>query len=93
MVKMDSTHAQSTADAQAGPFQGVVRAKGTLWIASAHAYPVDFHVAGRLVQMTRSKMPWMACKECKKIGPLRNYVANNSKTLVLITTNQKLHVS
>ena len=30
-----------------GPFQGVVRAKGTLWVASAHAYPVDFHVAGR----------------------------------------------
>ena len=49
-----------TAERKKGPFQGVVRAKGTLWIASAHAYPVDFHVAGRHIRMAPSGMPWMA---------------------------------
>ena len=29
-----------------GVFNGVVRAKGHLWIASANAYPVDIHIAG-----------------------------------------------
>ena len=56
-----SVAAASRADVQKG-FQGVVRAKGTLWIASAHAYPVDFHVAGRHIRMAPTGTPWMAAR-------------------------------
>jgi len=30
-----------------GPLNGVVRAKGRLWIASACSYPINMHIAGR----------------------------------------------
>jgi len=46
--------------AGSGPFQGVVRAKGQLWVASAHSYPVDFHVAGSYVQLVPSGAPYLA---------------------------------
>ena len=31
-------------------FSGVVRAKGQLWVAFGHAFPVNFHVAGQQVE-------------------------------------------
>ena len=30
-----------------GVFAGVVRSKGQLWLAWGHAMPIDFHSAGR----------------------------------------------
>ena len=45
-------------DAQ-GPFQGVVRAKGRLWIASAHAHPVEFQSSGRLFNLSASDRPFL----------------------------------
>lgn len=41
-------------------FSGVVRAKGQLWVASANAYPVDFHAAGRHIQLVPSPRPYLA---------------------------------
>ena len=41
-------------------FEGVVRAKGRLWVASAHAYPLDFHTAGQHMELVPSAMPYLA---------------------------------
>ena len=43
----DASAGSADARASVGPFAGVVRAKGRLWVVSAHAHPVDFQVAGR----------------------------------------------
>eukprot|EP00931_Biecheleriopsis_adriatica_P028002 TRINITY_DN1674_c0_g1_i1.p1 TRINITY_DN1674_c0_g1~~TRINITY_DN1674_c0_g1_i1.p1 ORF type:complete len:634 (+),score=132.80 TRINITY_DN1674_c0_g1_i1:55-1902(+) len=52
----------------AGTFSGVVRAKGHLWMATAHSYPVGLHVAGRHVQLEVSE-PFIAeippCSDCE----------------------------
>jgi len=50
--KASSLHARA--------FSGVVRAKGQLWVASANAYPVDFHAAGRHIQLVPSSRPYLA---------------------------------
>jgi len=42
-----------------GPFQGVVRAKGRFWIASAHAHPIEFQSSGRLFNLTASDRPFL----------------------------------
>ena len=36
---------------ETGPFMGVMRSKGTLWLAYAHAVNVDFHTAGRQLSL------------------------------------------
>merc|ERR1711879_1106981 len=42
-------------------FAGVVRAKGQLWLANADACPIDFHSAGRQVELTPNvEQPWIA---------------------------------
>ena len=41
-------------------FKGVVRSKGHLWVASAHAYPVDFHTAGKLLSLEPLHPPYLA---------------------------------
>ena len=41
-------------------FKGVVRAKGQLWVASAHAYPLHFHTAGKLMQLIPFGEPYLA---------------------------------
>lgn len=38
----------------------MVRAKGQLWVASANAYPVDFHAAGRHIQLVPAPRPYLA---------------------------------
>ena len=40
-------------------FGGVLRAKGRFWIASAHAHPVEFHVAGRILSLEASQRPFL----------------------------------
>jgi hypothetical protein len=47
-----------------GVFNGVVRAKGHLWVASANAYPVDIHIAGKIVD---SKVLLLSCAASKNI--------------------------
>eukprot|EP01050_Picozoa_sp_SAG11_P005017 SAG11_NODE_337_length_10541_cov_14.862574_6_plen_746_part_00 len=39
-------------------FQGVVRAKGTVWLANAHAFPIAFHTAGKQRFFEASEMPF-----------------------------------
>ena len=46
--------------ATAEVFQGVVRAKGQLWVATAHAYPVDFHTAGKHLELVPFGVPYLA---------------------------------
>jgi G3E family GTPase len=41
-------------------FKGVVRAKGQLWVASAHAYPLEFHTAGKLKKLMPFGVPYLA---------------------------------
>jgi len=48
----------------AGTFSGVVRAKGHLWMATAHSFPVQLHVAGRHVQLEVSE-PFAAAMPLK----------------------------
>lgn len=43
-----------------GPFKGVVRSKGSLWLANGHAYPMNFHSAGKHFEVLPNNMPWMA---------------------------------
>jgi G3E family GTPase len=38
-------------------FHGVVRAKGTMWLANAHAYPIGFHAAGKQLAFDAAPMP------------------------------------
>mmetsp|Transcript_3998 Transcript_3998/g.10109 ORF Transcript_3998/g.10109 Transcript_3998/m.10109 type:complete len:555 (-) Transcript_3998:108-1772(-) len=46
--------------ANKGPFDGVVRAKGKLWIASSHAHSVNLHIAGRHLEMQPENLPYLA---------------------------------
>ena len=41
-------------------FKGVVRAKGWLWLANAHAFPVEFHAAGKHLSVEVAEMPYLA---------------------------------
>jgi len=50
----------SEGDSRGGVFSGVVRAKGQLWVAGASEHPVDFHAAGRHMQLAPSAMPYLA---------------------------------
>ena len=46
-------------DMPEGPFAGVVRSKGQLWLANCNAVQIDFHSAGRQVSLG-SGMPFLA---------------------------------
>ena len=52
--------ASALAEAIATGGYGVVRAKGQLWVATAHAYPVDFHTAGQHLELVPSDVPYLA---------------------------------
>ena len=39
-------------------FQGVVRTKGTVWLANAHSFPVSLHSAGKYFSAEASDMPF-----------------------------------
>ena len=45
-----------------GPFAGVVRCKGELWLSSADAVPIEVHSAGRQLEMepAGNGRPWLA---------------------------------
>eukprot|EP00403_Amphidinium_massartii_P043710 CAMPEP_0178457456 /NCGR_PEP_ID=MMETSP0689_2-20121128/47025_1 /TAXON_ID=160604 /ORGANISM="Amphidinium massartii, Strain CS-259" /LENGTH=434 /DNA_ID=CAMNT_0020083705 /DNA_START=71 /DNA_END=1376 /DNA_ORIENTATION=+ len=61
-----ASHKDSTGDsakrAQAEPslLNGVLRAKGRLWIASSHAHAVNMHSAGRQLELAPSALPYLA---------------------------------
>eukprot|EP01063_Lacrimia_lanifica_P031535 TRINITY_DN5222_c0_g1_i1.p1 TRINITY_DN5222_c0_g1~~TRINITY_DN5222_c0_g1_i1.p1 ORF type:complete len:576 (+),score=286.97 TRINITY_DN5222_c0_g1_i1:57-1784(+) len=42
-----------------GVLAGVVRAKGRVWLANAHGYSIDMHVAGKQLALEPSE-PWLA---------------------------------
>merc|ERR1712137_369102 len=50
---------QPSAGSTAGPFRGVVRAKGQFWIASAHSHPIGFQSSGRIFNLTPSESPFL----------------------------------
>ena len=43
-----------------GPLNGVVRAKGDLWVATANAHPVLFHSAGRRLDLIPDGLPFLS---------------------------------
>ena len=47
--RMSITLTEGGPDVQ--PFQGVIRAKGQVWIANANAYPLNLHIAGRTLTL------------------------------------------
>lgn len=48
----------ATECAELPAFQGVVRAKGTVWLANAHSFPIAFHAAGKQVAFEPADMPF-----------------------------------
>jgi G3E family GTPase len=40
-------------------FLGVVRSKGKLWLANAHAFSMDFHTAGRQLSIVADEQPYL----------------------------------
>ena len=52
----------STGSNEGGPFQGVVRSKGQLWLANCDAFPIDFHSAGAHIdiRMNEDEAPFLA---------------------------------
>jgi len=52
----------STGSNEGGPFQGVVRSKGQLWLANCNAFPIDFHSAGAHIDisMNEDEVPFLA---------------------------------
>ena len=52
----------STGSNEGGPFQGVVRSKGQLWLANCNAFPIDFHSAGAHIDisMNEDEAPFLA---------------------------------
>ena len=40
-------------------FEGVVRSKGHLWLANAHAFPLSMHTAGRHLTMAPAPVPFL----------------------------------
>jgi len=51
---VDSDKAQSAA------FKGVIRSKGQIWLANAHAIGFEWHSAGHSFSLTTAPMPYMA---------------------------------
>ena len=41
-------------------FRGVVRSKGQLWLANAHAFPMAVHTAGKHLTVLPTGEPWLA---------------------------------
>jgi G3E family GTPase len=56
-LKPDARGAKS--GGASGVFAGVVRSKGKLWLANAHAFPVKFHTAGRHRSLGISWQPFL----------------------------------
>jgi G3E family GTPase len=48
--------AATTADV----FHGVVRSKGQIWLANANAFPLNFHTAGKHIEIVPDEMPFLA---------------------------------
>jgi G3E family GTPase len=59
---VDAGAGRST-DGKSAAFSGVVRAKGKLWLANAHSFPIEFHVAGKHVQTTAAEAPYLSALE------------------------------
>jgi G3E family GTPase len=58
-----SALAESTGEAAAEGdlrvFRGVVRSKGSVWLANAHSFPIQMHTAGKQLGMSPSQMPFL----------------------------------
>jgi G3E family GTPase len=50
------------------PFEGVVRAKGRLWLANANAFPMEIHTAGKMLHIGVN-MPFLAAIIDQDSGP------------------------
>ena len=82
-------------------FQGVIRAKGQVWIANANAYPLNLHIAGRTLTMEPPGMPFLhaipesdwepMCYEQKQklqaVGKWNDKYGDRFSRLVLIGVN------
>ena len=50
-----------------GPFRGVVRSKGALWLANSHSYPINFHSAGKHMELEANPLPWLAALPAEEL--------------------------
>lgn len=56
-----SSSGSSVADTSvAKVFEGVVRSKGHIWLANAHAFPMAMHTAGKHLTMVPAPIPFLA---------------------------------
>jgi len=42
-----------------GPFNGVIRSKGSIWLANSYSYAMNFHSAGKHFEMVPNHMPYL----------------------------------
>ena len=59
-VTCSSSSGASTGTSVANVFQGVVRSKGHVWLANAHAFPLAIHTAGKHLTMVPAPVPFLA---------------------------------
>ena len=62
----------ATAECKPAAFQGVVRAKGTVWLANANAFPIGLHAAGKQLAFNAADMPFRVTMSDRQVR--RNHV-------------------
>jgi hypothetical protein len=53
-----STEGGEQSEEPLASFRGIVRAKGTMWIANAHSFPIVFHAAGKQLSFEGAELPF-----------------------------------
>jgi G3E family GTPase len=86
--------AETTEHSEQPVFQGVIRAKGSFWLANAHAFPISFHSAGKQFAFETSEMPFRVtmCDRSThhnqvKAGKWRETFGDRQSELVFIGVN------
>jgi G3E family GTPase len=59
-IDMSTTLVEPTGADDDSAFKGVVRVKGSIWLANAHAFPMQFHVAGQQINLLPHETPFLA---------------------------------
>jgi G3E family GTPase len=59
-AKKSSSSRDDGSDADENVFKGVVRSKGHLWLANAHAFPMSIHTAGKHLTLVSVGQPFQA---------------------------------
>ena len=46
-------------------FSGIVRSKGSIWVANSLNFPIDLHISGKHILMVKNKVPWLSSIDVK----------------------------